>query len=137
MDLMPVANLSKVWNDKSWISRIFEQIAGGMAELAALEFDQIGRLDWDAASEKYRVVPFPDGSALLTDIQGFKEPVTPVPFGPFDSAHSFLFSLLSVRRQASDSPMLLAVLQIFLASHTDGTLDEPPFVFSHLPECAH
>ena len=50
MDFMPGMNLSKVWNDKNWISdlkrkRIFEQIAGWMTELAALEFDQIGRLD--------------------------------------------------------------------------------------------
>lgn len=135
MDFMPGTNLSKVWNDKNWISdlkrrRIFEQIAGWMTELAALEFDQIGRLDWDTTSEVYRVVPFPDGSALMRDVQSFKEPDTLIPFGPFDSAHSFLSSLLSIRRHASDSPML-AVLQLFLSSLTDSTLEGPPFVLSH------
>ena len=132
MDFMPGTNLFKVWNDRNWISdlkrkRIFEQIAGWMTELAALEFDQIGRLDLDATSEVYRVVPFPDVSAL---IQGFKEPDVLVPFGPFDSAHSFLSSLLSIRRHASDSPML-AVLELFLSSLTDNTLDGPPFGLSH------
>jgi hypothetical protein len=44
---------TKLWNDKNWITdvkreRIFEQIAEWMTELAALEFDQIGRLDWDS-----------------------------------------------------------------------------------------
>ncbi|KAM6504013.1 Protein kinase-like domain containing protein [Amanita muscaria] len=134
MDFMPGTNLSKLWNDKNWITslkreRIFEQIAGWMTELAALEFDQIGRLDWDDTSGMHRVVPFPDGSALM-EIQGYKEPDAPVPAGPFDTAHSFLSFLLSIRRHASDSPML-AVLQLFLSALTDSTLDGPPFVLSH------
>jgi hypothetical protein len=41
-----------------------------MEELAALEFDQIGRLDWDGTSGMYRVVPFADISALIQGIQG-------------------------------------------------------------------
>jgi len=135
MDFMPGTNLSKLWNDKNWISdlkreRIFEQIARWMTELAALEFDQIGRLDWDATSDMYRVVPFPDESAFMRDVQGYKEPDTPIPFGPFNTAHSFLFSLLSIRRHTSDSPML-AVLHLFLSALTDNTLGGPPFVLSH------
>ena len=135
MDFMPGTNLSKLWNDKNWITglkreRIFEQIAGWMTELAALEFYQIGRLDWDDASEMHRVVPFPDGSALVGEVQGYNEPDTPVPAGPFDTAHAFLSFLLSIRRLTSDSPML-AVLQLFLSALTDITLDGPPFVLSH------
>ncbi len=78
----------------------------------------------------YRVVPFPDGSALMRNIPGFKEPDTLVPFGPFDTAHSFLSSLLSIRRHAPDLHML-AVLQLFLSSLTDSTLENPPFILSH------
>lgn len=135
MDFMPGTNLSKLWNDKNWITglkreRIFEQIAGWMTELAALEFYQIGRLDWDGTSGMHRVVPFPDGSALLGEVQGYKDLDTPVPAGPFDTAHSFLSFLLSIRRHTSDSPML-AVLQLFYSALTDRTLDGPPFVLSH------
>jgi Phosphotransferase enzyme family len=135
MDFMPGTNLSKLWNDKKWITglkqeRIFEQIAGWMTELAALEFDQIGRLDLDGASGMHRVVPFPDRSALMGEVQGRKEPDIPVPAGPFDTAHSFLSFLLSIRRHASDSPML-AVLQLFLSALPNTTLDGPPFVLSH------
>ena len=62
MDFMPGINLSEVWNDENWISDLkrkkkFEPIAGWMTELATLEFDQIGRLDWDATSHIHRVVP--------------------------------------------------------------------------------
>ena len=47
MEFISGTNLSSLWNDKDWITdlkreKIFEQIAG---ELAAFEFDQIGRLD--------------------------------------------------------------------------------------------
>lgn len=101
-----------------------------MTELAALEFDQIGRLDWDSTSGMHRIVPFPDRSAFMREVQGYKEPDAPVPAGPFDTAHSFLSFLLSIRRHASDSPML-AVLQLFLFTLTDSTLDRPPFVLSH------
>ena len=135
MDFMPGTNLSKLWNDKNWITdvklkRIFEQIAEWMTELAALEFDQIGRLDWDSTSGMHRIVPFPDGSAFIGEFQGYKDPDAPVPAGPFDTAHSFLSYLLSIRRQASDSPML-AVLQLFLSALTDSALDGPPFSLSH------
>ena len=59
MDFIPGTNLSKVWNDNSWITdlkrqRIFEQIVGWMVELAAIEFDQIGCLDWDGCIALYR-----------------------------------------------------------------------------------
>jgi hypothetical protein len=135
MDFIPGTNLSKLWNDKNWITdlkreRIFEQIAEWMTELAALEFDQIGRLDWDSTSGIHRIVPFPDASALMVEVQGYKEPDAPVPAGPFDTAHSFLSFLLSIRRHASDTPML-AVLQLLLSALTDNTLDGPPFVLSH------
>ncbi|KAF8508633.1 kinase-like domain-containing protein [Hysterangium stoloniferum] len=135
MDFIPGTNLSKLWNDKSWITdlkreRIFEQIAGWMTELAALEFDQIGRLDWDGTSGMHRVVPFPDESALMRDVRGYKEPDNPVPAGPFHTALSYLSFLLSIRRHTSDTPML-AVLQLFLSALTDSKLDGPPFVLSH------
>lgn len=134
-DFMPGTNLSKLWNDRNWITdvkraRIFDQIAEWMTELAALEFDQIGRLDWDSTSGTRRIVPFPDMSALIVDIQGCRDPDAPVPAGPFETSHSFLSFLLSMRRQASDSPML-SVLQLFLSALTDSTLDGPPFVLSH------
>jgi aminoglycoside phosphotransferase (APT) family kinase protein len=131
MDFMPGTNLSKVWNDNNWITdvkrqRIFEQIAGWMTELSALEFDQIGCLDWDDASGQHRVVPFPDASALFMEIN-WDSALTA---GPFDTAHSFLSFLLSTRRRINDSPML-AVLQLFLSALPDHTLDGPPFVLFH------
>lgn len=134
MDFMPGTNLSKLWNDGNWITdikreRIFDQIAEWMTELAALEFDKIGRLDWDSTSGVHRIVPFPDELAFMVEVQGHKEPDAPVPAGPFDTAHSFLSYLLSIRRHASDTPML-AVLQLFLSALTDSTLDGPPFVVS-------
>jgi hypothetical protein len=75
MDFMSGTNLSRLWNDNNWITdlkreRIFEQVAVWMTEFAALEFDQIGRLDWDGTSGMHRVVPFPDISALIQGIQG-------------------------------------------------------------------
>jgi hypothetical protein len=133
MDFIPGTILANHWYDRNWITdvkreRIFEQIAEWMTELAALEFDQIGRLDWDSTSGMHRIVPFPDGSALMV---GYKEPDAPVPAGPFDTAHSFMSFILSIKRDASgDSPML-AVLQLFLSALTDSTLDGPPFVLSH------
>ena len=66
----------------------------------------------------------------MGEVQGFKEPETPVPAGPFDTSHSFMSFLLSIRQHASDSPML-AVLQLFLSALPDSTLDGPPFALSH------
>jgi Phosphotransferase enzyme family len=134
MDFIPGTILAKLWNDRNWITdvkreRIFDQIAEWMTELATLEFDQIDRLDWDSTSGMHRIVPFPDQSALISmvDDQGTD---APIPAGPFDTANSFLFFLLSIRRQTSDMPML-AVLQLFLSALIDSTLDGPPFVLSH------
>ena len=71
MDFIPGTKLSKLWNDKNWITdiqreRVFEQIAEWMTELSALEFNQIGRLDWDSTSGIHRIVPFPDRSVLIS-----------------------------------------------------------------------
>ncbi|KAF8309858.1 kinase-like domain-containing protein [Amanita rubescens] len=81
MDFIPGTNLSKLWNDRNWITdqkreKIFEQIAGWMTELSALEFDQIGCLDWDEASGTHHIVPFPDSrrisdSSILAILQLF------------------------------------------------------------------
>jgi aminoglycoside phosphotransferase (APT) family kinase protein len=134
MDFMPGMNLSKVWNDNSWITdlkreMIFEQIARWTVELAALEFDQIGCLDWDSTSGLHHIVPFPDASALFTGVY-CEEKGDALTAGPFDTAHAFLSFLLSTRRHISDSPML-AVVQLFLSALPDNTLDGPPFVLSH------
>jgi len=107
---MPGMNLSNVWSDNTWITdlkrkRIFEQIAGWMTELAALEFDQIGRLDWDGISGLHRVVQWPDALALFIEIRCEEKDRA----GPLDIAHSFLSFLLSTRRRISDSPMLAVV----------------------------
>ncbi|KAF8314132.1 hypothetical protein F5887DRAFT_908515 [Amanita rubescens] len=133
MDFIPGTNLSKLWNDRSWITdqkreKIFEQIAGWMTELSALEFDQIGCLDWDEASGTHRIVPFPDSSAFLVRLwQGSEEPdSTAVPAGPFNAAHEYLSFILSLRRRISDSS-ILAILQLFLSALPDSTLDGPPF----------
>lgn len=135
MDFVPGTNLSKVWNDSSWITdlkrkRIFEQIAGWMTELSALEFDQIGRLDSDGVSGMHRIAPFPDLSALIRGVQGSEVPEVAVPAGPFDTAHSFSSFLLSNRQRTSDSPML-AVIRLFLSALPDSSLDGPPFILSH------
>ena len=62
MDFMPGTNLSKLWNDKNWIRRQagknIRLIVEWMTELAALESDQIGRLDWDSTSGMHRIVLF-------------------------------------------------------------------------------
>ena len=134
MDFISGTNLSELWNDKDWITdlkreKIFEQIAGWMTELAAFEFDQIGRLDWDETSGTHRVVPFPEGSAK--EIQSAVKPDhAAVPDGPFNTASSYLSSLLSTSRRSSDSPML-ALLQLFISALPDSTLDGPPFGLFH------
>ena len=127
-------NLSKVWNNSSWITdlkrkRIFEQIARWMVELSTLEFDKIGCLDWDDTARLHHVVPFPDSSAFFVGVPS-EEKYDEGPTGPFDTAHSFLSFLLSTRRRIADSPML-AVLQVFLSALPDNTLDGPPFVLYH------
>ena len=75
MDFIPGTNLSNLWNDRNWITdqkreKIFEQIAGWMTELSALEFDQIGCLDWDEVSGAHQIVPFPDSSLSWCDCSG-------------------------------------------------------------------
>ena len=133
MDFISGTNLSELWNDKDWITdlkreKIFEQIAGWMTELAAFEFDQIGRLDWDETSGTHRVVPFPEGSAK--EIQSSEKRDAAVPDGPFNTSSSYLSSLLATSRRASDSPML-ALLQLFISALPDSTLDGPPFCLFH------
>jgi hypothetical protein len=130
IDFLPGTNLSKVWNDKNWISldkrgRILEQIAGWMTELAALEFDRIGRLDVDTTTGRHYVVPFPDAECLLTRRQEL-DPKPTESFGPFDSSLIFLHALLEKRRQTDESAML-ALLQLFLSALSDISLDGAPF----------
>ncbi|KAF8332430.1 kinase-like domain-containing protein [Amanita rubescens] len=134
MDFISGTNLSKLWNDRNWITdqkreKIFEQIAGWMTELSALEFDQIGCLDWDEASGTHRIVPFPDSSAFLVRLWQDSEELdsAAVPAGLFNTAHEYLSFLLSLRRRISDSS-ILAILQLFLSALPDMTLDGPPFM---------
>jgi hypothetical protein len=122
MDFIPGTNLLELWNDWSWLTeqkreKIFEQTAGWMTELSALEFDQIGCLDWDEASGTHHIVPFPDSSTLLVRLgQDSEEPdSTAVPAGPFNTAHEYLSFILSLRRRISDSS-ILAILQLFLSA---------------------
>ena len=102
MDFIPSVNISKVWNNSSWImdlkrEKIFEQIAGWMVELSTLEFDKIGCLDWDDTSGVHHIVPkFPDSLAFFAGVP-HEERYDEVPTGPFDTAHSFLSFLLSTR----------------------------------------
>ncbi len=133
VDFIPGTNLSKLWNDRTWITdqkreKIFEQIAGWMTELSALEFDQIGCLDWDEVSGTHRIVPFPDSSPFLVRLwqDSEEQNSTAVPAGPFNAAHEYLSFILSVRRRISDSS-ILAILQLFLSALPDSTLDGPPF----------
>ena len=130
MDFIPGTNLSKLWNDRNWITsqkreKIFEQIARWMTELSALEFDQIGCLDWDEASGTHRIVPFPDSSLFLVRLSEEQDSAA-VPAGPFNTAHEYLSFLLTLRRRFSDSS-ILAILQLFLSALPDSTLDGPPF----------
>ena len=127
-DVVAGKNLVNLWNDRDWITdlkreKIFEQIAGWMTELAAFKFDQIGRLDWDETSGTHRVVPF-------SEAQGSEERDTTVPDGPFDTAHSYLTSLLSNKGHTSTFPVP-ALFQLFIATLPDRTLDGPPFVLFH------
>ena len=94
-----------------------------MTELAAFKFDQIGRLDWDETSGTHRVVPF-------SEAQGSEERDTTVPDGPFDTAHSYLTSLLSNKGHTSTFPVP-ALFQLFISTLPDRTLDGPPFVLFH------
>ena len=134
MDFIPGTNLSNLWNDRNWITdqkreKVFEQIAGWMTELSALEFDQIGCLDWDEASGTHQIVPFPDSSLFLVRLQwqdSEESDTAAVSAGPFNTAHEYLSFLLSLRQRISDSSTL-AMLQLFLSALPDSTLDGPPF----------
>ena len=135
MDFIPGTNLSKLWNDRNWITdqkreKIFEQIAGWMTELSALEFDQIGCLDWDEASGTHHIVPFPDSSVFLVRLPRWQDSKeldsAAVPAGPFNTAHEYLSLLLSLRRRISDSSTL-TILQLLLSILPDSTLGGPPF----------
>ncbi|CAL1696811.1 unnamed protein product [Somion occarium] len=144
-DFMPGTNLSKLWHNKDWMTHekrihIFQQLANWMTELSLLEFEQIGRLDFDSITDTHRIIPFPDISALLLSGQDPADSdesstirahadVNPSA-GPFSSTHAYLSRKLMHRRQQSDSPML-GVLQLFLSALPDPTLDGPPFVLSH------
>ena len=124
-DFMSGTNLAKLWNDQDWITdlkreKIFEQIAKWMTELFAFKFDQIGRLDWDETSGTHRVVPFSE----------LEERDTAVPDGPFDTAYSYLTSLLSNKGRVSGFPVP-ALFQLFISTLPDRTLDGPPFVLFH------
>lgn len=130
MDFMPGTNLSKFWHDKSWMTSekrkyIFDQLAVWMTELSKFEFDHIGKLDIDETTGALRVVAFPDSKSLLQ--AGMDDCEDAFPVGPFSTTHAFLSHKLSIRRKTSDSPML-ALLQLFLLSLPDPSLDGPPFV---------
>lgn len=60
-----------------------------MVELSTLEFDKIGRLDWDDPSGMHRIVPFPDLSAFFVG-SPYEEQYDEVSIGPLDTAHPFL-----------------------------------------------
>ena len=99
-----------------------------MTELAAFKFDQVGRLDWDEASGTHRVVLFSEASAK--EVQGIEERDTVIPDGPFDTAYSYLSSLLSSKGHTAGFPMP-ALFQLFISALPDRTLDGPPFVLFH------
>ena len=71
-----------------------------MTELAALESDQIGRLDWDSTSGMHRIVLFPDSSALVVDVQGYKESDAQAHAGPFENS-LFIIHVLLVHQTTS------------------------------------
>lgn len=131
MDFLPGTALSKLWNDKAWISPskrqyIFDQLAGWMTELSDLEFDQIGRVDVDSDGSP-TIVPFPDIEDLLVRFKG--PAIESHPTGPFHSASTFLDTLLRSRTQTDHDPVLHR-LRLFLSALPDLSLDSPPFTLA-------
>ncbi|KAK7681482.1 hypothetical protein QCA50_015574 [Cerrena zonata] len=130
-DFVPGTNLCKVWNDASWWTegrekdRVLRSIARWMVELSSLEFDKVGRLDYDELTDTTTVVSYTSIREFHSGLDDSSEP-----FGPFTTTHAFSSALILGRRMARDSPTL-ALLQLYLSALSDSRFDGPPFVLGH------
>ncbi|KAH9853300.1 kinase-like protein [Lenzites betulinus] len=132
MDMVHGRLLSEVWHDATWWTgerqkaKLFESLAGFMAELAGLEFDHIGRLDRVEPDGPYFVSQFPSVSDLFAEGEYGPD----VEFGPFCSTREYLTAQLNVRRTKDDNPML-AFLQMLLSALLEPQWDAAPFCLGH------
>ncbi|KAI5888576.1 kinase-like protein [Schizophyllum commune H4-8] len=129
-DFVSGTKLIEVWNDPSWWTggrtreNTLRSIAKHMAQLASLEFDQIGSLQvHDDGS--YHIGPFPALRKLLPD-----HPDGDAPFGPFSSTRAFMFALLEKAREVDDTSSL-SLLELLLGALPEHQFDGPPFHLSY------
>ncbi|KAI4518882.1 kinase-like domain-containing protein [Schizophyllum commune] len=129
-DFVSGTQLVKVWNDPSWWTggrtreNTLRSIAKHMAQLASLEFDQIGSLQvHDDGS--YHICPFLALRDLLPD-----HPDGDAPFGPFSSTRAFMFALLKKAREVDDSSSF-SLLELLLGSLLEHQFDGAPFHLSY------
>ncbi|KAL1734142.1 hypothetical protein EV714DRAFT_281264 [Schizophyllum commune] len=129
-DFVLGTKLVKVWNDPSWWTggrtreNTLRSIAKHMAQLASLEFDQIGSLQvHDDGS--YHIGPFLALRDLLPD-----HPNGDAPFGPFSSTRAFMFTLLEKAREVDDSSSF-SLLELLLGSLLEHQFDGAPFHLSY------
>ncbi|KAI0359536.1 hypothetical protein OH77DRAFT_1517948 [Trametes cingulata] len=133
MDKIRGLLLDDVWEDPSWWTgerkkeNLLESLAGFMVELAGLEFDQIGILDW-LPDGSYIVGPFPWGLGAITSDGSQKE------CGPFHTAHEYINARLASRRARESDPQELAwmaLAQLFLGALPETAYDGAPFTIGH------
>ena len=132
MDFVEGVPLGLIWKDGNVIDdaarrHIFEQVAGYMSQLNALEFDKIGLLQYDECSGIYYVGPYRSMRySLRTDATIVEES------GPYTTTHAFLSHLVQTSINSPDHHKpTFSLLRLFALSLPDSQYDGAPFVLSH------
>lgn len=132
MDFLEGVSLGLVWKDGNVVDdaarrHIFEQIAGYMSQLNALEFDKIGHLQYDEGSGECYVGPYRRLRYFLKSDASIVEES-----GPYTTTHAFLSHLAQTLINSPDHHKpIFTLLRLFALSLPDSQYDGPPFVLSH------
>lgn len=124
--------LSDLWlspegiQDQAKRKSVFKSLASTMSELKILEFDKIGSLYYDEATEIYSVGPtIPSYEEILDGYLTTR--------ATYQTTHTYLLG--EIRRQMStntdeDRKLFLALMRVFAGFIPDHHFDEQPFVLS-------